>query len=129
MNWNQKNAKRVKSAIEQEGIDYCFESYSDWSEIENNEFHALRENYLNARRRLLSFVDKGAGLAACEDENEPMPCQGLETVRVTKQDLDKKYLLAIQREALQRNDRRINFMTGKTNVGDHTDHNQKEERE
>ena len=46
----------VNEIIESEGFDYTFVDYSNFEEISNDEFHELREGYLNARRRLKTFM-------------------------------------------------------------------------
>lgn len=47
----------VKEVIESEGFDYAFVEYSDFDEVDNDEFHELRESYLNARRRFKAFME------------------------------------------------------------------------
>ena len=48
----------VKYRIENEGIDYCFESYSNWDEIYDEEFHRLRLGFLQYMKELREYVDK-----------------------------------------------------------------------
>ncbi len=48
----------VQEIIESEGFDYTFVDYSDFDEIDNDEFHELRESYLNARKRLRGFMER-----------------------------------------------------------------------
>lgn len=43
--------------IDNEGFDYTFESYSDWSEIEDEEFHKLRKAYLKVRKKLEDHIN------------------------------------------------------------------------
>ncbi len=40
----------------EEGFNYCFDSYSDWDEIKDFEFHRLRVNYLEAAKKLNEYV-------------------------------------------------------------------------
>lgn len=42
--------------MEEEGFNYCFDSYSDWEEIKEPEFHRLRKNYLEAAAVLKRYV-------------------------------------------------------------------------
>ncbi len=44
--------------IDSEGFDYCFDGYSDWEDIIDDEFHKLRQNYLNAKKELDDYINK-----------------------------------------------------------------------
>ena len=46
MSNNLEYWESVKYRMENEGIDYCFESYSNWDEIKDEEFHRLRLGFL-----------------------------------------------------------------------------------
>lgn len=46
----------VKSTIENEGFDYAFVDYSDFSEIKDEEFHKLREAYVQAAEALREYI-------------------------------------------------------------------------
>lgn len=52
-----ENFRDVKYRIENEGIDYCFEHYSSFKEIEDEQFHELRLEFLNNMSKLRSYVD------------------------------------------------------------------------
>ena len=39
-----------------EGFDYCFESYSYWEEIEDEEFHRLRLGFLQHMKDLRGYI-------------------------------------------------------------------------
>ncbi len=47
-----------KSSMENEGFDYCFMSYSDFEEIEDEEFHKLRKNYCDSQKKLEEYINK-----------------------------------------------------------------------
>ena len=51
------NWKAVSYRMENEGIDYCFEHYSNWVEIEDEEFHKLRKEFLSSMKNIKEFVD------------------------------------------------------------------------
>lgn len=51
------NWKSVSYRMENEGVDYCFESYSKWDEIEDEEFHKLRKEFLSSMKNIKEFVD------------------------------------------------------------------------
>ena len=51
-----KDVKYVLSKIDDEGFDYCFLHYSDFREIEDEEFHRLRDNYLKAQKQLEEYL-------------------------------------------------------------------------
>ena len=46
----------VQAAINNEGLDYALEDYSDFSEVEDNEFHRLRKEYLKIAGELRRYV-------------------------------------------------------------------------
>lgn len=49
--------ENVLYRIEHEGFHYCFDSYSNFDEIEDIEFHRLREAYLKTSRDLESYLE------------------------------------------------------------------------
>lgn len=51
-----KEYKYVLDCIEYEGFDYAFTSYSHFDEIKDEEFHRLRNAYLDAREALSEYV-------------------------------------------------------------------------
>jgi hypothetical protein len=53
-----ENWQRVQYRMEDEGIDYCFESYSSWNEIKDEEFHRLRLGFLQYMKEIREYVDK-----------------------------------------------------------------------
>ena len=50
------NLSEVKYRMEDEGMDYCFQSYSHWDEIKDEKFHRLRNAYLDAAEALERYV-------------------------------------------------------------------------
>lgn len=54
---NLDNFRAVRYRMDNEGIDYCFESYSDWDEIEDEEFHKLRLEFLDSMKKIRSYVE------------------------------------------------------------------------
>lgn len=53
---NENLFNDVAYRIDSEGFDYCFEGYSDWEEIKDEEFHYLRLKYLESMRALQEYV-------------------------------------------------------------------------
>jgi hypothetical protein len=51
-----KEFEYVKDTIEDEGFSYAFIDYSDYSEIEDEEFHRLRKAYVNADEALREYL-------------------------------------------------------------------------
>jgi len=49
--------KNVRYCIDNEGFDYCFYEYSDFPEIEDASFHALRNLYLASRKALAGYLN------------------------------------------------------------------------
>jgi len=51
------NFRLVQYRMGNEGIDYCFKHYSSFSEIEDEEFHKLRKEFLESMDKLTSYVE------------------------------------------------------------------------
>ena len=58
MSNNLEDWESVKYRMRNEGIDYCFESYSNWDEIKDEEFHRLRLGFLQYMKEIREYVDK-----------------------------------------------------------------------
>lgn len=56
----EKTMQSVADAIENEGFDYAFVNYSNFEEIEDEEFHRLRIAYKEARAELEAYVEANA---------------------------------------------------------------------
>ncbi len=56
---NAKEFEYVKDTIDNEGFDYAFVDYSDFSEIEDEKFHSLRKAYVKAAEELREYVGYG----------------------------------------------------------------------
>jgi len=52
-----KNWKDVQYRIREEGMDYCFKHYSDWLEIDDENFHKLKKDYLDITRKLKNLIN------------------------------------------------------------------------
>lgn len=52
------NWEAVKYRMREEGIGYCFENYSSWSEITDEEFHRLRLGFLQYAKELREYVNE-----------------------------------------------------------------------
>ena len=50
--------ERVIAIIDNEGFDYTFADYSDFAEIDNEEFHILREAYCDSRKALVAYLEQ-----------------------------------------------------------------------
>jgi len=46
----------LRSRMNQEGFHYCFKHYSNFNEIEDQEFHKLRKAYLSAAEKLEKYI-------------------------------------------------------------------------
>ena len=63
----------LHSKMENEGFHYCFKHYSSFEEIEDEQFHKLRKQYLEVANQLEKYVkDKHyeANWEEYDDENE-----------------------------------------------------------
>jgi len=58
MSTNLEDWEAVKYRMREEGIDYCFEHYSNWGEIQDDEFHRLRLGFLQYMKEIREYVDK-----------------------------------------------------------------------
>lgn len=61
-----KNLNYVRGVVDNEGFDYAFRCYSDFSEVKDEEFHRLRLAYVAAADALSAY----AGLDGEEDYDE-----------------------------------------------------------
>lgn len=48
--------ENVSYRMDAEGFHYCFQSYSNFEEIEDEEFHELRKEYLRISDKLEKYV-------------------------------------------------------------------------
>ena len=51
-----ENWEAVRYRMDNEGIDYCFESYSRFEEIKDEEFHKLRLEFLESMKKIRECV-------------------------------------------------------------------------
>ena len=51
-----ENWEAVRYRMDNEGIDYCFESYSRFEEIKDEEFHKLRLEFLDSMKKIREYV-------------------------------------------------------------------------
>lgn len=54
---NTKEKKEVCEVVENEGFDYAFQHYSNFSEIKDKKFHELRKAYLTATKELSEYIE------------------------------------------------------------------------
>jgi hypothetical protein len=47
----------VRYRMDNEGIEYCFEHYSSFEEIKDEEFHKLRNELLESMRKIRYYVE------------------------------------------------------------------------
>lgn len=47
----------VQYRMEAEGFHYCFNDYSSFEEIEDEEFHKLRLKYLKSAKKLKKYIN------------------------------------------------------------------------
>ena len=56
-----ENWQSVSYRMDNEGIDYCFENYSSFEEIEDEEFHKLRLEFLESMKKIREYVKDKIG--------------------------------------------------------------------
>jgi len=49
--------ERVQYRMDEEGFVYCFERYSHWDKIKDEEFHRLRKEFLRTMEELRNYID------------------------------------------------------------------------
>jgi hypothetical protein len=52
----RKEFTKVRDTVDNEGFDYCFINYSNFDEIEDEEFHRLRKQYVSAAKQLNNYL-------------------------------------------------------------------------
>ena len=52
-----ENFVMVEYRMDNEGMDYCFEHYSSFEEIKDEEFHRLRNNFLTSMKEIREYVE------------------------------------------------------------------------
>ena len=57
MSDNESTLEYVAERIENEGLWYCFDSYSDFEEVKDATFHRLREAFVETGRTLQAYVE------------------------------------------------------------------------
>lgn len=48
--------RAVLAIVDNEGFEYAFVHYSDFGDIENEEFHEAKKEYLKAREKLAKII-------------------------------------------------------------------------
>ena len=67
------NWQRLEYRMDEEGFAYCFEGYSRWEEIKDEEFHRLRLEFLSSMDNLRNYVgNKIKSYESSETENGEM---------------------------------------------------------
>ena len=65
------NFKAVEYRMGDEGMDYCFEHYSSFEEIEDEEFHKLRNELLESMKKIRSYVENKIETLSEEIDDTP----------------------------------------------------------
>jgi hypothetical protein len=52
-----ENWEAVHYRMDNEGIDYCFEHYSSFEEIKDEEFHKLRLDLIDNMKKIRKYVE------------------------------------------------------------------------
>jgi len=66
----KENWENVYYRMEQEGFHYCFESYSNFTEIKDETFHKLRQEYLLSAKQLENYIKRKYNEAQDFDEDD-----------------------------------------------------------
>jgi len=53
----REDYQAVRYRMDDEGMEYCFKHYSTFEEIEDEEFHKLREEFLESSTKLREYVE------------------------------------------------------------------------
>jgi len=65
------NFRSVQYRMDNEGIGYCFENYSSFEEIEDEEFHKLRNEFLESMKKIRSYVENKIETLSEEIDDTP----------------------------------------------------------
>jgi hypothetical protein len=65
------NFRSVQYRMDNEGMDYCFEHYSSFEEIEDEEFHKLRNELLESMKKIRSYVENKIETLSEEIDDTP----------------------------------------------------------
>jgi hypothetical protein len=65
-----ENWQAVSYRMDNEGIDYCFEHYSSFEEIKDEEFHKLRMEFLESMKKIREYVKDKIGNYEEDYDNE-----------------------------------------------------------
>jgi hypothetical protein len=65
------NFRSVQYRMGDEGMDYCFEHYSSFEEIEDEEFHKLRNELLESMKKIRSYVENKIETLSEEIDDTP----------------------------------------------------------
>lgn len=65
------NFRSVQYRMGNEGMDYCFEHYSSFEEIEDEEFHKLRNEFLESMKKIRSYVENKIETLSEEIDDTP----------------------------------------------------------
>ena len=65
------NFKAVEYRMRDEGMDYCFEHYSSFDEIADEEFHKLRNEFLESTKKIRSYVENKIETLSEEIDDTP----------------------------------------------------------
>ena len=65
------NFRSVQYRMDNEGVGYCFDGYSDWDEIEDEEFHKLRLEFLSSMKKIRSYVENKIETLSEEIDDTP----------------------------------------------------------
>ena len=65
-----ENWQAVSYRMDNEGIDYCFEHYSSFEEIKDEEFHKLRLEFLDSMKKIREYVKDKIGNYEEDYDNE-----------------------------------------------------------
>ncbi len=53
----QEEFRMVEYRMDNEGIEYCFLSYSDFSEVKDEKFHQLRNELIDKIKEMRQYVE------------------------------------------------------------------------
>jgi hypothetical protein len=65
-----KGLKYVRQVVDQEGFDYAFRHKTDFSEVKDEEFHRLRQAYVDAANELAEYTGCDEELDEEDEDDE-----------------------------------------------------------
>jgi hypothetical protein len=69
----QEEFRMVEYRMDNEGLEYCFLRYSDFSEVKDEKFHQLRNELINKIKEMRQYVEDKCNEEIDYDDEDGFP--------------------------------------------------------